>query len=130
MTQHPVTNSSRKTGVYFLDLSALDELLRARGLTRTELKQRGVIDAKTFDKIYAGRGIQAGSVSKLLKHLGITNRTGLVFAEGEDKESHFSRSLRQSGVQEWNVETPLTPVITTSKWTSIPRLSSVASPPN
>ena len=105
-------SKDKKTGVYFLDLPAFHDLMRARGISPTELKSRGIIDPKTFEKVLDGRGIQIGKITKLLDHLGITNRTGLVFAEGESRESHLHDSLRKSGIQEWNVDSALTPVIT------------------
>lgn len=104
--------SSKKAGVYFFDVDALHEILRQRGISVHEFKRRLSLDLKTKDKVVAGLGIQDAKVDTVLASLGITSRTGLVYAEGEDRESHFSDSLRRSGIQEWIVEAPLTPIVT------------------
>lgn len=108
------TTKKRKAGVHFFDVPALRETLRERGISEQEFSKRISIDPKTKQKLFNGLGIRDECVNKVLSVLGIKNRSGLVYAEGEDHESHFSDSLRRSGIQEWQVDAPLTPVVTTT----------------
>lgn len=109
-----IQTRKKKSGVYFFDAEVLQELLREQGLSAHEFKKKLLMEDKTKDKVIRGMGVQDAIVDKVLNVLGVETRTGLVFAEGEDRESHFSPALRRSGIQEWEVEPPLTPVLTTT----------------
>lgn len=109
-----VQTRKKKAGVYFFDAEVLHELLREQGLSAHEFKKKLLMEDKTKDKVVRGIGVQDAIVEKVLNVLGTKRRTGLVYAEGEDRESHFSPALRRSGIQEWLVEPPITPVLTTT----------------